>query len=73
MRLVSLYLGLDGVESPQRRRQVEEVLFAPGAGQVLRDLLDTLPAGVMAECRQSMRVALASHDGAYDRHTRSLR
>jgi hypothetical protein len=61
-------LGGERVEQPQRGRQVEEMLFAPGAGEIAGDLVLRMPTATVTMRGQTDGVTLAPHDGAHHRH-----
>src|SRR5206468_3806111 len=48
--------------------EIEQVLLAPRAGEVLRDRFDGLVAAMVAMCSQTRWIALPRHDGSHDRH-----
>ena len=68
-RFVGRDLRFQGVKEAECRSQVEEMLSAPVASQILLDFLDGLAAATMTMRCESCGIAFSSHDGAQDRHS----
>ena len=64
--LVGGDLPLHLVVQPQRTLQIEHVLLAPVAGQVLRELLRRVLAALVSQPRQLLRVPLPARDCPHD-------
>src|SRR6266581_8383440 len=68
MRLVGGDRLLQRIVEAKSCSEIEQVLLAPRAGEVLRDLLDGLTAAAVAMRGQTCWVALARNDRSDDRH-----
>jgi hypothetical protein len=66
-------LSVERVEQPQRGRQIEEMFFAPGAGEIPGDLFLRMPTATVTMGGQTGRIAFARHDGAHNRHASHAR
>ena len=69
-RVIGGDLGVQRVEQPEGGGQVEEMLVAPGAGEVPRDLVGRLATATVTVRRQTGRIPFAADDGPDDRHPR---
>ena len=72
-RVIGGDLGAERVEQPEGGRQVEEMLVAPRAGEVPRDLVSRLATATVPVLRQTGRIPFAADDGSDDRHPRHPR
>jgi hypothetical protein len=68
LRLVRGDLRLQRVEQPERGRQIEEMLLAPGAREISSELRGRLPTASIPVQGQAGRIAFPPDDGAHDRH-----
>ena len=70
LRIIGIDHRLEFVVVSKRHGEIEQVLLAPGAREVLGDLLGRFSTALVSQCREPVRVSLPCADSADDGQSR---